>query len=554
MISAIIRYFSKNIYPPELTQGFDSPIIAGDSKKPAEPGQFWTSYEPLRNMEMLVVARVISRPEPPVMERTEGTFYVSKAWCRAALRWLEVQADERRDREIKRLQRAEELARAVDMKPNKKNQHIQPNSASKLLKRSKKEQRMRSRKLSDVVAPWPDVNADIICPHYHLHHEASKSKRRLMDKQAWKVLKKLYPDSVQLSGMDSECIQCKLETETARKNEEMKKQKETAERKKPLECPLVRAVYSRSGGVPRHKLVHYTYQDQERTDEELSQLKPPPRLRFANGCVCPLVPGIYHALPREWCYRWRRYIKTGEGGRPAAPDSSSCLCDAHMLPLIPPHLEHFLFGEVSALLGRNAFSACDEVAVNESRNAIATLSSPNVYYPVGYYPIYHQQQHQNQGLRDNSNLNHSIAILRASGLSDVEIEAQRLAMFELENQQQTTRLQQAETQAQERHRSANISNVSPESIRGAINEELDRKNYIVVEILTDEEFVAFERWWPGIHSSYALEFAVVKIDQDCVEILWTTAPCRECDATGLHHKAHALIRSTIKGWNNPCKR
>ena len=548
MISAIIRHFSTEIYPPELTQGFDSPVIAGDSKKPAEPGQLWASYEPLRNMEMLVVARVISRPEPPLMDRREGTFYVSKAWCRAALRWLEVQADERREREIKRIQRAEELARAAAVKSNKKNQHVHPNSASKLLKRSKKEQRIRSRKLSDVVAPWPDVNADITCPHHHLHTEASKSKRRLMDKQAWKVLKKLYPDSVQLSGLDSECIQCKLEAETARKDEEMKKQRETEERKKPLECPLVRAVYSRSGGVPRHKLVSVVQQEQQ-DDEYYSQLKQSPRLLFGNGCACPLVPGIYHALPREWCFKWRRYIKSGEGGRPTAPDSSACLCDAHMLPLIPPHLEQFLYGEVSALLGRNAFTS-DELTGGESS---AIVPSPLVYYPVGYQPVHH---HQQQGHMNNGNLNHSIAMLRASGLSDVEIEAQRLAMLELESQQRR-RLQQAEGQARERQRMANNNNnESPESIRAAINAELDRKNYIVVEILTDEEFVAFERWWPGIHSSYALKFAVVQThhDHDGIELFWTTPPCRECDSTGLNHQAHAMIRNSSKGRSTPGKR
>ena len=51
------------------------------------------TYEMLRNMEMLVVARVLSRPEPPVHER-DTCFYVSKSWCRAALRWLEVQEEE----------------------------------------------------------------------------------------------------------------------------------------------------------------------------------------------------------------------------------------------------------------------------------------------------------------------------------------------------------------------------------------------------------------------------------------------------------------------------
>ena len=534
MISAIILHFSTEIYPRELTHGFDTPIIAG--RAAAEPGQLWTSYEPLRNMEMLVVARVISRPEPPLVERTEGTFFVSKAWCRAALRWLEVQADERREREIRRIQRAEDLARAAAMdKSTKKILHVQPNSATKLLKRSKKDQRIRNRKLSDVAAPWSDVNADITCPHHNLHNEASKSKRRLMDKQAWKVLKKLYPDSVQLSGMDSECIQCKLEAETAKRNEELKKIKETEERKRPLDCPLVRAVFHRSGGVPRHKLAGVLNQELGGT--------PSTRFSFSNGCFCPLVPGIYHAIPKEWCYRWRRYIKSGEGERPSAPDSTACLCDAHMLPLIPPHLEQFLYGEVAGLLGRNAFA--NEDAALGAAILHSSVSSSPVYYPIGYDPIQQQQQQQQQqGRMDDFNLNQSIAILRASGLSDVEIEAQRLAMLELENQQR--RRQQ---QARERLRMANHGNESLESIHAAMNAELDRRNYIVVEIITDEEFGALEFWWPGIHSSYALKFSIVQIDYDGVELVWTTPPCRECDSTGLNHKAHAMIRKSCKAWS-----
>ena len=64
------------------------------------PDKVYT-YEMLRNMEMLVVARVLSRPEPPIHER-DSCFYVSKSWCRAALSWLEVQEEERKEREERR--------------------------------------------------------------------------------------------------------------------------------------------------------------------------------------------------------------------------------------------------------------------------------------------------------------------------------------------------------------------------------------------------------------------------------------------------------------------
>eukprot|EP00978_Attheya_sp_CCMP212_P007180 scaffold16717_cov53-Attheya_sp.AAC.3 len=93
-IDYIINHTSKYVYPAELTDGFDSPTVgwAGTSK---DSGGHYLTYEALRNMELLVVARVLSRPEPPLHERREGCFYVSKSWCRTALRWLECARDPR---------------------------------------------------------------------------------------------------------------------------------------------------------------------------------------------------------------------------------------------------------------------------------------------------------------------------------------------------------------------------------------------------------------------------------------------------------------------------
>ena len=54
-----------------------------------------------------------------------------------------------------------------------------------------------------------------------------------MDKQAWKVLKRLYPDSVQLEATVG-CLLCTVEAETAKKAENDKKEEEKANRKKPL--------------------------------------------------------------------------------------------------------------------------------------------------------------------------------------------------------------------------------------------------------------------------------------------------------------------------------
>lgn len=255
-------------YGSELTKGFDSPIVGGEVKSVAavskkgcktsdavEDAAAATdatssdastpvyTYEMLRNMEMLVVARVLSRPEPPIHER-DTCFYVSKSWCRAALRWLEVQEEERKEK-IER-QRAAEEARAAaaaalaSPKAGKKNaRHPGSSGKKKMSRKELKEQRQRERRQSEAMPPWSNINDDIICEHGDLKQCSGKSaraRRRTMDKQAWKVLKRLYPDSVQLEanvGVTG-CLQCAAEVETAKKAEADKKEEAKAERKKPL--------------------------------------------------------------------------------------------------------------------------------------------------------------------------------------------------------------------------------------------------------------------------------------------------------------------------------
>lgn len=191
---AFIRIFSKmesshfgaalfSQYPSDLTSGFDTPIVSGEvrsvavaSKKGGRKGKDASpstpatgdptdkvyTYEMLRNMEMLVVARVLSRPEPPVHAR-DSCFYVSKSWCRAALQWLEVQEEERKEREERR-RAAEEakLAMAAACTPNGKGKHRKHPGSSGKKKLSRKQQRQRDRKMSDAMPPWSNINTDIV--------------------------------------------------------------------------------------------------------------------------------------------------------------------------------------------------------------------------------------------------------------------------------------------------------------------------------------------------------------------------------------------------------
>jgi len=527
-------------------------------------------------MEMLVVARVLSRPEPPLSERSNG-YYVSKSWCRAALKWLDVQAEERRQREQKILDDVAAAQKAAASTSGKQvkykhHQHQQP----KQKKKSKRQERKISN--STITPPPPlNVNDDITCEHGCLKYcgsgRTSRTKRRVLDKQAWKVLKKLYPQGAQLSSLDGECLQCALEVETEKRTEEMQKQRETEERKKPLSCPLVRGIYSRRSGVPKECLF---FQQQQSDGISSPVARKLPVLR--NGSICPLVPGVYNVLPRAWCHRWRKYTKTGEGGRPPAPDTSACLCDAHRLPLVPPHLEAFLHGNTSSLLDADVK---DESSVTESPQTPRAL-------PVGFYPL---SQRLGGGGTPNDGtgnprersiggqtytpraqraLDDDVSYLRASGMSEAEIQLQRLAMLQIEEQRalqeralQEQRALQEHAEQRRRHAMNNMGAaaavgipMSSEEVRAKVNAQLDRENKVVVEILTDEELEALEKWWPGIHSSYALKFAVVELDAGAMDIIWTTQPCGDCDASGKASEYDFSVRNRNRNWvnNTPKKR
>lgn len=456
------------------------------------------TYEMLRNMEMLVVARVLSRPEPPIHER--GTcFYVSKSWCKAALRWLEVQEEERKEK-IARLRAVEETkaaaaAAALASPKGKKNaRHPGSSGKKKMSRKEMKEQRARERRNSDAMPPWSNINDDIMCEHGDLKHCSGKSaraRRRTMDKKAWKVLKKLYPDSVQLeagAGVTG-CLMCTAESEAAKKAAADKKEEAKAERKKPLACPLVRGFYSRGNkGYPVASSEQLQASDLK-SDDSFSPIHSGASMR-----QCPLKPGVYWTLPRSWCKNWRKYLKTGEGGLPPPPDGSEMLCDAHNLPLVPPHLEAFLSGDSSTLYG-------------------SPISNASTLGAEGVARIPNDSLHVS-GVSDAEILQ----ALRAAGLSEVEMHSQRVAMAQLEEQRQQAFASRFERQI-------SLS----EHDRAATNEQLDRENRVVGEILTDEEVSALEKWWPHVNIMYGIRFAVVETESGCREVLWHTLPCRECD-------------------------
>lgn len=646
LVNAVIRHTAQHVYPPSLTEGFDTPEIGGPvNTQTNEGGSDVLTYEMLRNMEMLVVARVLSRPEPLLRDRRmcsdetadeddsgdgKQFYYVSKAWCRTALRWLEVQQEEQREAAKQQSSSNMASASAAASSSSPRNPHASSKKKKKPSRKDRRQQRLRDRKRSDATPPWGNINHDLVCPHGDLARCSTKSaraRRRIMDKQAWRVLNRLYPDSVPLScsatgssgnggllgvGQSGECVQCLMEQEAEKKNEADRRERAKEERKRPLSCPVVRGIYTRGKGVPASCLAQQNAEEEGNNDKHndkdldldrkpaaAADIVTPPKT--APKCQCPLVPGVYNALPRSWCHRWRKFLKTGEGERPVAPDATALLCDAHRLPLIPPHLEAYLYGDTPTLLvgsgnGTAPYFADDadaplltDPSTPATASAVAAAASPFSATPVGYNPVQSptstDEDHADaiygsqaaaavsgagEAEMEEEEEEAIIVALRAAGLSEAELVAQRLAMQNHERQSHMA----AATASHHAPASSSVAHSSPSgsfrrqssvatintpitsgnapnagggdgttsstSTRESINEQLDRENYRVVEILTDEEFTALEKWWPDISVNYALRFAVTEEDGDGsgtgrgrgTAVVWSTPPCRECDASG----------------------
>jgi hypothetical protein len=472
------------------------------------------TFEHLRNMELLVVARVLNSPEP-----TTG-FVVSKSWCKTALCWLEGQQERRYE------QQQQAIQAAMEGDSNKK---------KKLARKMKIKTSRKSHQRA--TTPPPNINSDITCAHDQLQHctstKSARARRRILDKQAWKILKVLYPESTPIPAQSGECIQCIAEACQIQKNEQDQQEALKEQRKLPLQNPQIRRFYTRTRGVPETCL---------RTRSSTNETKTTTSLSFENEKdTCPLIDGTYYVLPRSWCHGWRRFMKTGEGGSAVvinhtngtqtytAPDASCLLCDAHRLALLPPHLEAYLYGESD-----NLFDSSGSVfGKNMVASSIASLqndSAENLYpsLPPGQAPT-----------------QESILAMRSLGLDENEIGRQLSALRLIEARNERINYQDDVNNAVSR------------------NELLDQENYHVVEILSELEFRNLLGCWSASTSVYVLQFIVLRGvvttiaatterdslllgigEEEARRADFCISVCRNCDATGRYHCVKGKQRCT----------
>ncbi|EEC45524.1 predicted protein [Phaeodactylum tricornutum CCAP 1055/1] len=492
LVHGIVAHAAEHVYPPSLTRGFDQQPTQSDPYRPlpatkdppvaksnAETDQRnkpCYTFEHLRNMELLVVARVLNSPEPST------GYIVSKSWCKSALKWLEAQQEEQQA-----------------AKTNKKI--------------SKKKQRLRQRRLSDISPPWPNVNSDLLCEHSCLSRcsngKSARARRRYVNKQAWKILKKLYPDSTSLDATTGECLQCFAESEMNKKNQRDEEECRKLERKRPLSNPSLRRLYTRRTGVPLHAIRRAEVTVFSSTDSAVAT----PCEKIALATPCPLRDGKYFVLPRAWCHQWRRYMKTGEGGPCPAPDAAGLLCDAHRLPLLPPHLEAYLEGQATELFASNETEIMPAMVL--ATPPAAAVNGPMILPGQG---------------PDQATLQ----AMREAGLGEHQIGQQLSALRLLETQQRQYIQQQPHVM---------LDNIDAPVARNPPNknELLDRENHSVVELLAEEEYQALESCYKGV-SSFALRLDVVHGVANL-----STPPCRACDASGRASRA-LVVKNRARSW------
>jgi hypothetical protein len=201
--------------------------------------------------------------------------------------------------------------------------------------------RIRQRRGSEALPPWPDMNADITCEHGNLAlSKGIRAKRRLVDKRSWHLLRKFYPQSQAFkSRLCGDCPECADVESLARIAEELRREEEVRERQVGMTDQLW-VIANRSKGVPAHCLIHY--------DEDLAAVL---AAALDEGHSIdtlrspPLAPGLYHLVPRSWLRVWRAFVK-GDADTQCLPalDSTCMLCSAHGSFIPPPHVNDFLRG------------------------------------------------------------------------------------------------------------------------------------------------------------------------------------------------------------------
>ncbi|CAM9746140.1 unnamed protein product [Chrysoparadoxa australica] len=271
----------------------------------------------LRYAEMQRISELLALPEA----RPGKGFFISKTWSTNFRRFEESQA-----RRLK-----------ASMSPGKT---------------ESRKTRRRERTESNIMPPWPLINADITCKHGALALSSqTRAKRVAVEKRVWRELRHFYPGGNSFSVRQGECIQC---TEEVRKRKKAQQQ-QLDERQEEISLTVLKNLFSRKTGVPP-ALVRTNEQKQDSSNRVFLSMLPAAQLNlslFFSPSLTPVtipsvLSGIYHLIPRCWLQSWRKYVRGGAAPRHLS--TALLLCEGHGRLLVPPHVEDYLVGANASLL------------------------------------------------------------------------------------------------------------------------------------------------------------------------------------------------------------
>ena len=139
---------------------------------------------------------------------------------------------------------------------------------------AKKIAKIRQRRGSDCLPPWPLMNSDITCAHDTMAlTKGARAKKRLMDGKSWFMLRKFYPLGPQFKSTTSiECALCSAKEDEAKKNAMEKVEMELKVRRSSSfsESGPLGSVIARKSGLPTHLLTQRSVS--EKTGDNNPQL------------------------------------------------------------------------------------------------------------------------------------------------------------------------------------------------------------------------------------------------------------------------------------------
>ena len=218
---------------------------------------------------------------------------------------------------------------------------------------TKKQAKIRQRRGSDALPPWPSMTADITCVHGALAlTKGARAKKRLLSSRAWKFLRRFYPEGpTYKAATATECPPCTAGDEEAKASASEQRAAELRARRTSCVAGPLEAVALRKSGVPSHLTTAGATHAAMTQSDWTALVDAGTASAVPDQQRQPLLPGLYNLVPKPWLRAWRQYAKDPTVTALPPLDCTCLLCPAHNQLVLPPHFQEYIVGLRRSLLG-----------------------------------------------------------------------------------------------------------------------------------------------------------------------------------------------------------